>query len=437
MPYVNYDLFIYLGWAISGVAIVFLLVLSIYYLIFWHVSKREVPLVPHSNIKSTFAVLLAARNESDVIKSIFNSLQEQTYDHNYFDVWVIVEDENDPTIQIVKEYGYKYFVRDRLEDGRRTKGFALQECIDYFKRENIHYDAYMVFDADNVMDKNYIETMNDLRQAGVQLGIGYRNFTNANVNWLTITSAIMFTYMNQITSRGRTILFHKATVMGTGYFVNSDVIDEAGGWIFTGMTEDIQITTYCYYHDIYMRYYPVVSFYDEQSDKYKTVHKQHIRWLFGYFQRRTFLKVAGISRDYHTKNFQGLMRFEFEVGLFPFVVYNVVCLIMFVASIVIGSLAVVYSSLYHILMIYGLALYQLIMMYLVFVIPAFLAVKRDGDRLGLTNKNKVIGILTYMFFFYDFGLAFFDGLFHPKKRTTWSQIKHSGTITNDEAKKVS
>ena len=437
MSNINYDLYIYLVWALSGVALVFLLTLSIYYLMFWSVSAKPVPPVPHSDKKSKFAILIAARNESAVIRNIFNSLKEQTYDKNYFDPWVIVESEDDPTVGIAKEYGYHYFVRDRLEEGRKTKGFALQECIAYFKRENIVYDAYMVFDADNVMDNNYIEVMNDLRQTGVRVGLGYRNFTNANTNWLTATSAILFTYMNQITSRGRTILFHKATIMGTGYFIDAEVVDDAGGWIFTGMTEDIQITTYCYYHDIYMRYYPLVSFYDEQSSVYKTVHIQHLRWLFGYFERRKFLKVAGVAYDYHTKGIQSFMRFEFNVGLFPFLIYNIVTGIIFVISIIFGSLAAVYSpNLYHTLMIFGIALYSLIMMYLVFVVPAAIAVNRDGDRLGLSKKNKVIAIMTYMFFFYDFILCFFDGVFHPKKRKTWNEVKHTGEITNDDAKKA-
>ena len=75
-------------------------------------------------------------------------------------------------------------MRDRLVEGRKTKGFALQECIDYFSRENLNYDAYMIFDADNILDNNYIEVMNDLRQTGVKVGLGYRNYTNASQNWM-------------------------------------------------------------------------------------------------------------------------------------------------------------------------------------------------------------------------------------------------------------
>ena len=435
---IDYDLYCYLIWALSGVLLIFLFLTSGYYFSFWGLSKKEILVAPHSEKKTKFAILIAARNESNVIVNIFNSLKEQTYDPKYFDVWVIVESEDDPTCKIATEYGYHYFVRDRLEDGRRTKGFALQECIDYFWRENLEYDAYMIFDADNVMDKNYIEVMNDLRQTGVQVGLGDRKFTNANENWLTVCSAIMFTYMNQITSRGRTLLFHKATLMGTGYFIDSSIIKDIGGWIFTGMTEDIQLTTFCYYHDIYMRFYPLVSFYDEQSPDYKTVHGQHLRWLFGYFERRKYLKVIGTHHYYHTKGMESFMRVEFNGGLFPFVIFHVLTFITMVLDIIFAILAAAHQQDPSIITLIVLnAIYSGFILYLTFVIPACLVMKRHGKSMQISKSKMVLGVFTYIFFFYDFALAAIDGFFHPSKRHTWKQTAHSGTISNDDAKKVS
>ena len=431
----TYDLLIYFGWAISSVNLVFLFALSIYYLCFWSMSGKDIVPVPHSDKKTKFAILIAARNESRVIGNIFKSLKEQTYDNDYFDVWAIVESEDDPTCQIALDNGYHYFVRDRMAPDRKTKGFALQECIDYFKRENISYDAYMIFDADNVVAPNYVETMNDLRQTGVKVGLGYRNFTNANQNWLTVGGAVLFDYMNQITSRGRTYLFHKATLMGTGYFVDSDLIDEAGGWIFTGMTEDIQLTSFCYYNDVYMRYYPLVFFYDEMAPDYKSVHLQHLRWLYGYFQRRKFLKGAGVKRDYHTKNLQSFMKFEFQFGIIPFVIFNVISILLLIAAIVMGSIGVVRGETpYHYGMLFGLAAWQLFIVYFVFGVPAFLVVFRDNKNLKLTKWNCFVAVTTYIVYCGDFVLAFFDGLSHPSKRTTWSKIEHKGEVTNEDAK---
>ena len=421
--------------AITAVMIAFVLIMSIYYLIFWSVSAKKVIPVPHSDKLTKFAVLIAARNESEVIGHILDSLKKQTYPRDSYEVYVIVEKESDPTVEIVKSYGYQIFVRDRLMDGRRTKGFALQECIDYLWANNIEYDSYMIFDADNILEDRYLEVMNDLRQTGVKVGVGFRNFTNANTNWLTVGSSVMFAYMNDVTSRGRSILFHKATLMGTGYYVDVDIIKDAGGWIFTGMTEDIQLTSYCYYHDVYMRYYPLVCFYDEQSADYKTVHMQHLRWLAGYFERRKFLKKAGIQYDYHTKGMQSFMNFEFQWGLIPFIIFNVVITLSAIIDLVFGSLAVFYSGSYEIAYLFSLAGVQFLLVYTSFALPAFITILRANDRMDLTRKNKIIGVLTYMFFFYEFVLAFIDGFLHPKKKTTWSKVKHTGEVTNSQIKK--
>ena len=132
--------------------------------------------------------------------------------------------------------------------------------------------------------------------------------------------------------------------MGTGYFVDEKIVADAGGWIFTGMTEDIQLTSYCYYHDVYMRYYPEVCFYDEQSTDFKTVHNQHLRWLAGYMQRRKFLKKAGVQYDYHPKNLLSFMNFEFNCGLIPFVIFNVLISISAVIDLVFGIISIFHGG---------------------------------------------------------------------------------------------
>lgn len=429
---IDYDLVSIILVATSGVSIVLLMTLSIYYLIYWSVSARPLQLVPHSDRKTRFALLIAARNESNVIENILKSLSVQTYPRECFEAYFIVESFDDPTIQLVEKYGFKWFKRDQLDDNRRTKGFALQECINYLWRENYLYDSYMIFDADNILEPNYIEIMNDLRQTGVEVGIGYRSFTNADTNWVTANCACMFSYMNQITSYGRSIIFHKATLMGTGYFVDDSIIRDAGGWIFTGMTEDIQLTSYCYYHDIYMCYYPAVCFYDEQASDMKTVHNQHIRWLAGYMQPRKFLRKEGTQKDYHSKRLQRMMTYEFKVGIIPFVVFNIVSFIIFALGIAFGVLSIFYGAAYQSAIIFAVAGFQISVLYMCFVLTAILSIIRNRKYLKLSTRNQIRCILSYMFYFYDFAWAFLDMLFHPSKRTNWVRIDHTGNVNNKD-----
>ena len=294
---IDYELALYIMASIFWSVIIVMIGLSWFYVAGLFLSMKRIKKAPHSDTYTKFAVLVPARNESEVIKNIMRALTAQTYPKEYFDVWFIVEKDDDPTIKFASEFGFKHFVRDEMTEQRRTKGFALQECIRHFKAKGLVYDAYMIFDADNVMDHDYIEKMNDLRQTGVEVGVGYRNFTNINTNWLTSGSAILFTYMNSFTSKNRTLLFKKALIAGTGYYVNADIIDEAGGWIFTGMTEDTELTAYCYEHDINMRYVKEVCFYDEQASSFKVWYNQLIRWIWGYLQRSEAKENHGV--DFH------------------------------------------------------------------------------------------------------------------------------------------
>ncbi len=126
------------------------------------------------------------------------------------------------------------------------------------------------------------------------------------------------------------------------------------------------------------------------------------------------------------------MRFEFNVGLLPFVIFNCVMGISAIINLVFGSIATFYVGPEHYGFLFGIAAFQFLLIYVSFALPAFITILRANDRINLTTKNKIIGVLTYMFFFYEFVLAFFDGAFHPKKRTTWTRIKHTGQITNKD-----
>ena len=58
----------------------------------------------HNEKKNRIAVLVPARNESEVIRPLLESLAHQTYAEK--EVFVIVKDPKDPTIALAKERGF-------------------------------------------------------------------------------------------------------------------------------------------------------------------------------------------------------------------------------------------------------------------------------------------------------------------------------------------
>lgn len=433
---IDYALALYILNAIFYGIILVMSGLSWFYVAGFFLSMKRIKKAPHSDLFTKFAILVPARNESGVVRNIMHALSVQTYPQEHFDVWFIVEKEDDPTIEIAKEFGYHVFVRDELTDQRKTKGFALQECIRYFKKNDLKYDAYMIFDADNVMDIDYLEKMNDLRQTGVEVGVGYRNFTNINTNWLTSNSAILFTYMNSFTSKNRTLLFKKALIAGTGYYVNADIIDEAGGWIFTGMTEDTQFTTYCEYHNINMCYYPLVNFYDEQSPSFRTNHNQHIRWVWGFLiSRKPFIK-GGKMHNSTSKALNKAAIFEYRVSIVPFVTACSADLLILIGAIIMYVFSLRYDpSMSHPFLYCIIAFASFL--YALFVIAAIATIAHNFNRLKMKWWMILLTVVTYPFYFFDLLAAFLHGLFVPRLRKTWAPIKHTGKIKDKRAKKVS
>ncbi|MCF0117453.1 MAG: glycosyltransferase family 2 protein [Bacilli bacterium] len=414
--------------------------LTVFLLFAWFYIRNFILAIKNQTFKNgekkyRFAVLIPARNESNVIEHILKSLKKQTYDSNYFDVYVIVENEDDPTINIVKNYNYKYIVRGDLTN-RRTKGYALSDAYQYLKNNNIEYDSYIIFDADNVLDKHFISKMNDVKNNGYKIGLGYRNFVNAETNWISMTSGVLFSYINQFTSQSKSKLFKKVCLTGTGYFIDQDIIDHEKDWIWNGLTEDTELNEYCLAHDIPCAYCKDAIYYDEEATSYNVLHKQHIRWIFGFFSSKKRFKKHDI--DYHAnssklKKFQ--MQFETRVAFYPFVILAVSVALSFIISF--GAFLLTFLTnvkdtevLKQTLTIAALTYIGL---HVLLTVPVLMVFAVDNKRLKYSRTSKFISSYMYFYFFVDFVLAFIDGLIHPYKRKEWKVIEHKGNIEKKEA----
>ena len=71
--------------------------------------------------KNKLALIIPARNESQTISSLFDSINKQTYSRSDFDIYVIVKEENDPTIQMTLDMGGYPLVAPK----QKCKGDAL------------------------------------------------------------------------------------------------------------------------------------------------------------------------------------------------------------------------------------------------------------------------------------------------------------------------
>ena len=125
------------------------------------VKLKEKPLLIDKNHK--FMAIIPAHNEEAVVGNLVESLKNQDYPKDLYDIYVIADNCTDNTAKIAREKGA--IVYERFDSEKKTKGYALQWFLQQKIQENAPYDAFFVFDADNIVDKGFIKAMNK-RQLG-------------------------------------------------------------------------------------------------------------------------------------------------------------------------------------------------------------------------------------------------------------------------------
>ena len=239
--------------------------------------KKQTPL-PEGKLHR-YAVLIAARNEATVIGSLIDSLKRQNYPADRIDIYVVADNCTDHTAEVSELHGATVF--ERFDKVRVGKGYALHFLLDRIEES---YDAYLVFDADNVVDPNYVREINKTFSAGYDIVTSYRNSKNYGDNWISSGYGLWFLREAQYLNRPRAVLGASCGVSGTGFLFSRRILEQCGGWNFFLLTEDIEFTAHNIVNGEKVGYCPTAIFYDEQPTGFRQSVRQRMRWVQGYLQ---------------------------------------------------------------------------------------------------------------------------------------------------------
>lgn len=142
------------------------------------------------NKKHKFMAIIPAHNEEVVIKNLIQSLHELDYPKELYDIYVIADNCTDHTANIAKENGA--IVYERTDPEHKTKGYALNWFLDKILKEGHDYDAFCVFDADNLVDQNFLNVMNKKLCQGETVVQGYKDIKNPTDTWITAGYALFY-----------------------------------------------------------------------------------------------------------------------------------------------------------------------------------------------------------------------------------------------------
>ena len=237
------------------------------------IKFKEKPML--TDKKHRFIIALPANNEESVIGNLIKSLKMQDYDKSLFDIYVIADNCTDRTAEVARENGV--IVYERFDETKKTKGYALNWFLDKMKDKKDDYDALLVFDADNLVDKNFLNVMNKKLCQGEVLVQGYRDIKNPTDTWVSGGYAIFYWTMNRLYHLARYNMGLSPLINGTAFMVKWDLlIDE--GWNTKTLTEDIEFALINISKGVKLGWAKDAIVYDEQPLTFKQSWKQRERW---------------------------------------------------------------------------------------------------------------------------------------------------------------
>ena len=237
---------------------------------------------PEAKKQHKYAIMVAARNEAGVIGNLIESIHAQDYPADLVDIFVVADNCTDNTAEIARAHGAVCY--ERFDEEHRTKGYALQFLVERIRRDYgiESYEGYFIFDADNLLKKDYITRMNESFDVGEKIITSYRNTKNFDDNWIAASYGIHWLRSARFEHRPRSVLRLAARIQGTGFLFASEVIKD--GWKYTGFTEDRAFAADAVAMGYRISYNDKAEFFDEQPVDMKIAMRQRIRWAKGHLQ---------------------------------------------------------------------------------------------------------------------------------------------------------
>lgn len=284
--------------------------------------KRDPPHAPV--VYHRYAVLVSARNEETVIGYLLDSIRRQDYPSDLVTVFVAADNCSDRTAEVARAHGA--VVYERFHAGKIGKGYALEFLLQQIQRDyGKQFDGFFVFDADNLLQADYISRMNRTFCDGYEIVTSYRNSKNYGDNWISAGYALWFLREAEFLNHARALLGSSCAVSGTGFLFSRQVLDAHGGWHFYLLTEDIEFTVASILKGYRIGYCKDAVLFDEQPVTFRQSWRQRMRWAKGYLQ---------VFRVYGLQLFRGIFR---KAG---FSCYDMAMAIMPAIALTIAGMAV-------------------------------------------------------------------------------------------------
>ena len=234
------------------------------------------PMLTDDGIFRKVAIIIPAYSEDNVINEVVKSASEQQYPNDKFDIVVVADHFLPETVQKLSKYDIILLAKDfEISTKSRAINYA-------FENLDGHYDIAVILDADNIMNHNFLATINQSFASGYKVVQGHRTAKNLNTNFALLDS-ISEEINNSIFRKGfRNLNFSSALIgsaMAFDYAMFKKMMKEVE--VVGGFDKEIEMRLSK--RRIKVEYLPNTYVYDEKVQNAEVFTRQRRRWLSAQF----------------------------------------------------------------------------------------------------------------------------------------------------------
>ncbi len=259
-------------------------------------SIRSMAATPASH--ADFAILVPAYNEEIVIRTLLESLSALNYLPDRYTVYVVADNCNDRTAALAREYDCEHnrvHVYERVDLVQRGKGYALNWLLQKLAEDKLQHDAYIILDADSVVEPTFLLSMNRELLRGGQALQACNTVLNVTESPGTALRWIALTLVNHVRSLGRTRLGGSSTLNGNGMCLSHALLSRYP-WQAFGQAEDYQYYLTIVEHGERVIYVPDAVVRSQMPATFAQMRTQDIRWESSSGNQSTWHAVATLLK---------------------------------------------------------------------------------------------------------------------------------------------
>ncbi len=226
--------------------------------------------------KYTFLILYPAYNEDNVIVSSVHQFVGQYYPYNAFHVAVISDHMKPETNDKLRQLPIT-LLTPVFEKSSKAK--AMQYAMDNIKDK---YDYIVILDADNVVDADFLEKLNQCCAKGYKAIQCHRCAKNSNNN-IAVLDGVSEEINNTIFRKAHNRIGLSSALIGSGMCFDFKWFKE-NVYNLTTAGEDRELEALLLKQGVYIHYEENIHVFDEKVSNKDNFQKQRLRWMTAQIQ---------------------------------------------------------------------------------------------------------------------------------------------------------